>query len=101
MRCCDWKAQARLESGSFQCRVRAGAAVRSFVALHAGALHRGGWVDCILWARSRVVSDPSKPAKIFTARPGAKRARVVAEVSADQERLINGGRLVPVRTLRP
>lgn len=75
--------------------------MRVFIALHNRDIHRGGYVECLLWARRKAASEPAKPALVLTAKPGDKAARIIAEVTAAGERIILSGRLVPIRKLRP
>jgi hypothetical protein len=72
--------------------------MRSFIALQRRTAHPGGWLDCVAWARERAQEGP--PVRILTARAEEHTARVVAEVTADGERLITGGRTVPLRQIR-
>ncbi len=72
--------------------------MRSYVALQGRTHYPGGWLDCIAWARQK--AKDGAPVRILTARAGEPTARVVAEISADSERLITGGRTVKLSTLR-
>ncbi len=75
--------------------------MRTFIALHHRDVHRGGYLDCLVWARQKAASEPTRASLVLTCRPGDKAARVVAEVTAKEERIILEGRLVPIRKLRP
>ncbi len=72
--------------------------MRSFIALQGHIAHPGGWLDCVAWARQQ--AKDGAPVRVLTARAGEPTARVVAEISADSERLITGGRTVKLSKLR-
>lgn len=74
--------------------------MRTYIATHNGYRRCGGFVDCVLWARERVGRGKSV-ALILLARPGAKTARIIAEIAADQERMIHGGRIALLAKVRP
>ncbi len=69
----------------------------SYVATTRSKSHRGGWQSCVEWSRQQVATDPRVVAHILMARGGEKHCRVVAEVTGDGERRINGGRVVPLK----
>ena len=73
--------------------------MRSFFAKQGNAVHSGGWLSVVLWARVAIEQDDT-PVQILSARAGDKIARVIAEISLDGERLIRGGRIIKLKLLR-
>ena len=73
--------------------------MRSFFAKQGNAVHSGGWLSVVLWARVAVKQDEI-PVQILSARAGEKFARVIAEISLDGEKLIRDGRIIKVKFLR-
>jgi hypothetical protein len=71
-----------------------------FIGLHHREVHHGGYLDCLVWACQKAASEPTKPALLFTCRPGEKVARIIAEVTAEGERIILNGRLLPLKKVR-
>ena len=69
----------------------------SFVATTRKKSHSGGWQSCVAWCRQQVANDPKAAVSIILARGGEKEGRVVAEIAADRERRIYGGRLVELK----
>jgi hypothetical protein len=57
------------------------------------------WYHALSWACEKVRVDADNIVKIYIARPGDKRARVVAEVTHEGIRQIEKGRLVDLKKL--
>ena len=74
------------------------AAMRSYFAAQGRFTYAGGWYAVLAWADEQIKKDLT-PIKVLTARPGEGYARVIAEITKDGMRLIEGGRQVPVRSL--
>lgn len=72
----------------------------SFVGISRSGSHQGPWADCIAWCRDQVRADHTAVAHVLLCRGGEKQGRVVAEVTADNERRVTGGRVVPLRGLK-
>jgi hypothetical protein len=51
------------------------------------------------WAQEQVSARPSTIAKIYRGRAGERNARVVAELTCTEVRLIHNGRYVAVKRL--
>jgi hypothetical protein len=71
----------------------------SYFATCGRAVHSGGFVACVQWARERIKTDQA-PVKIVRARAGEREGRVVVEVTQEGERTVPDGRRVPVAELR-
>jgi hypothetical protein len=70
----------------------------TFYAVKEDQVFNSGWAECICWARQRLQENDAV-IRILTARGGEKQAIVVAEITAQCERMIYGGRTFPVKRL--
>ena len=73
--------------------------MRSFFAFHQDAGIQYGFLRCLHWAREEV-GNGVPVVKVATARPADKDARIVAEVTGTGVRLIEGGRLIPLKRVQ-
>jgi len=73
--------------------------MRSFFAFHKQGGFQHGFLRCLHWAEEEV-RDGVPVVKIATARPADKNARIIAEVTGTGVRLIEGGRLVPLKRVQ-
>ena len=71
--------------------------MRSYFAVHGEDVFQGGWVSVYLWAKQRTATN--EPVKILTARGGEKNARIIAEVTLDNVRIIGNGRVMSRKLL--
>ena len=72
--------------------------MRSFFAFHKQGGIQHGFLRCLHWAREEV-GNGVPVVKVATARPADRDARIVAEVTESGVQRIEGGRLIPVKTL--
>jgi hypothetical protein len=72
--------------------------MHSFFAFHQNTVIQHGFLHCLLWAREEV-GNGVPVVKIAIARPAVKDARIVAEITDSGVKRIEGGRLIPVKTL--
>ncbi|MCX7099472.1 MAG: hypothetical protein NTV43_16380 [Methylococcales bacterium] len=72
--------------------------MRTFFAVQQDKVFNSGWHQCISWARQQLQENKST-IQLLSARAGDKDAIVVAEITAQSERLIKGGRTLPVKRL--
>ena len=75
--------------------------MRSFIAITRGASQAGAWPACVDWSRRQVATRPQAVAHIVAIRGGERHGRVVAEVTADGERLVPHGRAVALKAIPP
>jgi len=68
----------------------------SYIATQGRDTFRGGFAQCVLWARERIAERP-QPVRIAKARGGERNARVVAEIAPEGERVVADGRVVRAR----
>lgn len=73
----------------------------SFVAITRGTSHQGAWSSCVDWCRAQVADHPKTITHILLVRGGERQGRVVAEFTADGERRVDRGRLVPLKQVSP
>jgi len=62
---------------------------------------KGGWYACLYWANDVIseIPDADTTVKIHRIRGGEKTAVIVAEVTSEGVRIIELGRIVPLRSL--
>ncbi len=72
--------------------------MHSYFAIQKSKRYAGSWQSVVCWAREWLKFD-SDEVKLLMARPGEKKAQVVAVLSRDEERLIRNGRYVKLRVL--
>ena len=72
--------------------------MRSFFAFHKQGGVQHGFLRCLHWAEAEV-RNGVPVVKVATARPADRDARIVAEVTESGVQRIEGGRLIPVKTL--
>ena len=73
--------------------------MRSFLAFHKEGGIQHGFLQCLHWAEAEV-GNGVPVVKIATARPAEKDARIVAEITESGVRLIEGGRLIPLKRVQ-
>lgn len=73
--------------------------MRTFFAVQQDKTFNAGWQQCLNWARQRIKVNDT-PIQLLTARGDDKEAVVIAEINVDRERIIHGGRTLPVKELR-
>ena len=61
-------------------------------------MFNSGWQQCLSWARQQIKENDTV-IKLLTARVGDKEAVVIAEITANSERMIDSGRALPVKRL--
>ena len=72
--------------------------MRTFFAIQQDKTFNSGWAQCLSWARQKIKENDTA-IKLLTARGGDKDAVVIAEITANSERMIEGGRTLPVKRL--
>lgn len=72
--------------------------MRTFFAIQQDKTFNSGWNQCLSWARQQIKAD-SIAIQLLTARGSDKDAVVIAEITANSERMIKGGRTLPVKRL--
>ena len=77
---------------------RSNITMRTFFAVQQDKFIISGWQQCLSWARQQIIESNS-PIQLLTARGGDNDAVVIAEITANSERMIEGGRMLPVKRL--
>jgi hypothetical protein len=72
--------------------------MRTFFAIQQDKTINSGWQQCLSWARQQIKED-STPIQLLTARGNDNNAVVIAEITIDRERMIEGGRALSVKRL--
>ncbi len=72
--------------------------MRTYFAVQGNKSFNSGWQQCLSWARHQIQENNSA-IQLLTARAGDKEAVVIAEITTDGERMIKGGRALPVKRL--
>jgi hypothetical protein len=72
--------------------------MRTFFAVQDDKSFNAGWHQCLSWARQQIQENHTA-IQLLTARAGDKEAVVIAEITIDSERMIEGGRTLPVKRL--
>ena len=57
-----------------------------------------GWQQCLQWARQQIHENDA-PVHLLTARGDDQQAIIIAEVTTDHERMIEGGRAMSIKRL--
>ncbi|WAK03156.1 hypothetical protein [Methylobacter sp. YRD-M1] len=73
--------------------------MRTFFAVQHDKVFYGGWQQCLRWARKQIQENHTA-IQLLTARGGDKEAVVIAEITADYERIIYGGRKLSIKGLK-
>lgn len=60
--------------------------------------HRGQWLSCLNWAQNRA-NESHRPVQIVVMRPGAREAPIVAEVTSQGVRPLDGTRVMPIKRI--
>jgi hypothetical protein len=74
--------------------------MRSYFAVAGNIVFSGGYLACLRWSRELVHRNHTRIVKIVVAHPDEKLAKIVAEITSDQERWIAYGRTLPTKRLR-
>ena len=72
--------------------------MRTFFAVQQHKTINAGWQQCLLWARQQILEHEA-PVHLLTARGGDQEAIIIAEVTIDDERMIEGGRTMSIKRL--
>jgi len=72
--------------------------MRTFFAVQQDKSFNSGWQQCLSWAHQQIKEDGTA-IQLLTARGGDKDAVVIAEITTDHERMIEGGRALSVKRL--
>jgi len=72
--------------------------MRTFFAVQDDKSFNSGWQQCLSWARQQIQVN-NTAIQLLTARAGDKEAVVIAEITLDSERMIEGGRTLLVKRL--
>ena len=72
--------------------------MRTFFAVQQHKTINAGWQQCLLWARQQILEHEA-PVQLLTARADDKAAIIIAEVTVDHERMIEGGRAMSIKRL--
>jgi|GEM_PF-2514830 len=72
--------------------------MRTFFAVQQHKTINAGWQQCLLWARQQI-HEHEGPVHLLTARGGDKEAVIIAEITLEHERMIDGGRTISLKRL--
>ena len=72
--------------------------MRTYFAVQQHKTINAGWQQCLLWARQQILEHEA-PVHLLTARGGDKEAVIIAEITLEHERMINGGRAILIKRL--
>ncbi len=72
--------------------------MRTYFAVQKNKKINAGWQQCLQWARKQLTENDA-PVHLLTARGGDKDAVIIAEVTVDHERMIEGGRAILIKRL--
>jgi hypothetical protein len=72
--------------------------MKTFFAVQKDKSFNSGWLQCLNWARQQIKEDRTA-IQLLTARGGDKDAVIIAEITANNERMIDGGGTLPVKRL--
>ena len=72
--------------------------MRTYFAVQQHKIINAGWQQCLHWAREQL-DENDAPVHLLTARGGDKDAVIIAEVTVDHERMIEGGRAMSIKSV--
>ena len=72
--------------------------MRTYFAVQQHKTINAGWQQCLQWARQQI-HEHDTPVHLLTARGGDQEAIIIAEVTIDDERMIEGGRTMSIKRL--
>ena len=72
--------------------------MRTFFAVQQHKSINAGWQQCLQWARQQIHKNDA-PVHLLTARGDDKEAIIIAEITFDHERMIEGGRAMSIKRL--
>lgn len=73
--------------------------MHTFIATSGKLRHIGGYLDCMNWCREMVAANHTRICHIVRSRKGADRVPIIAEITEDGIRPIEGGRTVALHTI--
>jgi len=74
--------------------------MRTFIGLCADDSYAGSWYSCLTWGYMQLGNNSKSVVKIYQARFGEKKGKIVAEFTIDGLRMIVNGRRVLLRKLK-
>ena len=72
--------------------------MRTYFAVQQHKTINAGWQQCLKWAREQL-DENDAPVHLLTARGDDQQAIIIAEVTTDHERMIEGGRAMSIKRL--
>ena len=72
--------------------------MRTYFAVQQHKTINAGWQQCLQWAREQL-DENDAPVHLLTARGDDQQAIIIAEVTIDHERMIEGGRAMSIKRL--
>ena len=72
--------------------------MRTYFAVQQHKTINAGWQQCLQWARQQIHENDA-PVHLLTARGDDQQAIIIAEVTTDHERMIEGGRAMSIKRL--
>lgn len=72
--------------------------MRTFFAVQQHKTINASWQQCLLWARQQILEHEA-PVQLLSARGGDKEAVIIAEITLENERMIDGGRTILIKRL--
>ena len=72
--------------------------MRTYFAVQQHKSINAGWQQCLQWAREQL-DENDAPVHLLTARGDDQQAIIIAEVTTDHERMIEGGRAMSIKRL--
>ena len=72
--------------------------MRTYFAVQQHKTINAGWQQCLQWAREQL-DENDAPVHLLTARGDDQQAIIIAEVTTDHERMIEGGRAMSIKRL--
>ena len=72
--------------------------MRTYFAVQQHKTINAGWQQCLQWAREQL-DENDAPVHLLTARGDDQQAIIIAEVTIDHERMIEGGRAMSIKSV--
>ena len=72
--------------------------MRTYFAVQQHKTINAGWQQCLKWARQQIHENDA-PVHLLTARGDDQQAIIIAEVTTDHERMIEGGRAMSIKSV--
>ena len=73
--------------------------MHTFIAISGKLRHTGSLFNCLMWSQKITTGNKTRISKIVKARAGTKTAQLVAEITYDNIRFLQDGRMINIKQI--